>query len=73
MKPFSSEELELLWESVQYHAGSLAYLAQRDPLGQLSPSKEYADQLPKRISQLQLLARKLEERMLQQLPEEDKQ
>jgi hypothetical protein len=60
----------LLWESVQYLAGSLAYLQQRDPLGQLAPSKEYANQLPERISELQQLARKLEERMLEQLPDQ---
>jgi hypothetical protein len=60
----------LLWDSVQYHAGSLAYPQQRDPLGQLAPSKEYANQLPERISELQQLARKLEERMLEQLPDQ---
>jgi hypothetical protein len=44
--------------------------SQFESAGQLAPSKEYANQLPERISELQQLARKLEERMLEQLPDQ---
>jgi hypothetical protein len=68
MKPFSSEELELIWEALYYQIGSLEYLAKKDPLRKLGPpgiEKLEAD-FAERISRLKALASEIEERLIEQ-------
>ena len=64
---FTKEQLEQLWECVQYTIGSYQYLQQHDPLGKLAPPemKESANHFLKRRSELQRLARVIEDHLIE--------
>ena len=64
---FTKEQLEQIWECVQYTIGSYQYLQQQDPLGKLAPAamKESANHFLKRRNELQRLARVIEDRLIE--------
>ena len=65
--PLTPEQWEMIWEAVQYQIGSFEYLEKHDPLWKLAPSeiKKHENHFLKRKSELQRLARDIEERLLQ--------
>jgi hypothetical protein len=71
MSDFSAEQLEMIWEAVQYQIGSLEYIARRDPLWKLAPPgiAKYEQEFRERIGKLKQLASVIEQRLIE-LPDQ---
>jgi hypothetical protein len=65
--PLTPEQWEMIWECVQYTIGSYQYLQQHDRIGKLAPPemKESANHFLKRRTELQRLARIIEDRLIE--------
>lgn len=62
MSDFTQQQLEMIWEAVQYQIGSLEYLA----LWKLAPPgiAKYEQEFRERIGKLKQLASEIEQRLI---------